>query len=276
MIRTTRVNKARESFPGSIGKKWGVTGEAVVYEGFECAVVTIQYVASRGHLSRSRLLAGAHELGHVAVAQDYVDGMPSALAWDSYCHMPVFENEVEAWLHGIEMDLSGMIVRQQDVHFILDCLNSYRRGYHATDYQWSQVLYLVADYYTGPSSDVYDYEPLEPETGEEPPSCGTGVVGPAPEDGEDGGSPDSRHEPPRPDDPSRGYEEDDKEDDFPTDEEDDFRNYGDPSGEFDSGWNIQEVLDDLLSGSAPRRVADRYGLDVDRMPPLARAIWGEE
>jgi len=274
MIDTAISTISREEIPGSVGKKWGVTGSAAVHEGFVEADVKVEYAPHSR--DRSRVLARAHELGHVSIAQDYVDGIPSeSLAWESYRGMPVFENEVEAWLHGIEAEFGGRIPTQLDVELILDCLNSYRRGKNATDEQWAQALEVIADYYVGPKSHVFDYQPLEPEIGEEPPSCGTGVVGPAPEDHEDGDSPSTGHEHSR---PAPASEDDDEDDEVGNSGEAGNPNedYGDLSGEFDSGWNVQEALDELLQGSSPRRVADRYGLDVDRMPPLARAIWGGE
>ena len=191
-IHTTFVPREKQDIPGSIGKKWGVTGVAVVHEGFDKAVVTVDYVLFRS-APRNQVLARAHEFGHVAVAQDYIDGIPSEMdAWDAYRRMPIFENEVEAWLRGIEADFGGVIEQKQDVHLILDCLNSYRRGLKATDDQWAQALILIADYYTGPPEDVWEYEPIEPEIGEEPQNCQVVVVGPPDQDGEDAQPDDSQ------------------------------------------------------------------------------------
>jgi hypothetical protein len=177
-IDKTITSISREDIPGSIGKKWGVTGAAVVHEGFDRAEVTIEYVDFRS-APRNQVLARAHELGHVSIAQDYVDGIPSErLAWDSYTRMPIFENEVEAWLRGIEADFGGVIDNLGDVHLILDCLNSYRRGHNATDDQWARALEVIADYFTGDPAGVWEYIPLEPEIDEELPNCQVAVTGP--------------------------------------------------------------------------------------------------
>lgn len=280
MINTTVTEKARDEVPGSIGKKWGVTGVAAVKEFFTEADVTTEYDQQLAS-NNSRVLARAHELGHVSVAQDYVDGMDLETAWDSYRQTPVFENEVEAWLRGIEKEFGGQISGINSVHLILDCLNSYRRGRGATDAQWTGALAVIADFYAGPASDVWDYEPLEPEANEEIQNCQPQVTGPAqeaeegepaPEDAEDGGE-------------GGGTRNPMPEGDAPEDQPEDGRTEGssgraipntaDQDVADDAGWLDQKVLDDLNEGRTIREVAARYGLNPAKVPPLAAAIAGE-
>lgn len=224
-------------------------------------------------------LARRHENGHADVARDIMSNVPDHI-------VPVLKGydtwtgEVEAWMRGLER----AVIDWTDATFILDCMNTYRRGRNVPDELWSEFVELLITKYSDTdhsADDVREYEPLEPDPNDAPPTgCGfdpdgepfgTPIPGPDEEDGDDAEGGDEGD--------GEGGSDDEKDADKNGNKKDGKPNKGGGDEElnmddakFDNGWLKQEVLDAVADGADFAATAKKYGLDPNRLPPLLEAM----
>ena len=238
-------NVQKDSIKGSIGRKWAVDGVTT----FPIALDTIHVEVTQTTKTKSWvvMLAALHEKGHAFCGQDVVRNVDhSSGAYKLLGTYDKWQSEVEAWMRGLE----HRGIDYADGTFILDCLNSYRRGIPATEEQWQEAIELLGTVYAGDVQDLRDYLPLEPDPGEKLREC----------------LPDFTKDDGRSDDDER-EEKDDKGDD-----KGDQRNDYDEANPFDLRWLAQNILDKVAGGSSIEAVAAEYDLDPTRLPPLLAAM----
>ena len=229
--------------PGSIGRIWKVAGWTTFNHKLSSARILVQNTA--GTANSITHLAVDHERGHVDVARDILaSSIDGAEAFKVLKGHDRWQIEVEAWLHGLEQSRVPNLV-ESHFHFILDCLNSYRRALSVTDEQWEEAVRLIAEDIAD-VDELLAYKPLEPDPGEEPPSCMPGIPYPASDSDSDG------------DDPTLPFEEGD---------------FTKGDSLFDRRWLLQDVLTDLRTRTI-NEVAIARGLDPTRVPPLIAAMKG--
>jgi len=252
---TETLNERGPAMPGGIGKKWAVDGRTIYPETLDTVRVEVDYIperytaATKGHVIA---LARRHEHGHASVAGDMLLNSNVKDAWTMLQKYAKWDNEVEAWMRGLE----NAVIDFDDVMFILDCLNTYRRGVPATDEQWDAARELIAVVYDGPKKDVFDYVPLEPDPDDPPPK------GCMPQFGDPFGHDEGDGKGPGP----GGDDEGEKQEPKGEGEENPRDN------PFDWGWLKQEVLDVIAGGTSIEDAAKEFDLDPTRLPPLLQAM----
>lgn len=227
----------RGEIKGSIGRKWAVDGVTRIEQ--PMTGINIEVYGTHDLVETVKRLASMHENGHAASMNDVIENRPNA-AWDVISRYNRWVGEVEAWMRGLD----GYTIDYVDSTFILDCMNSYRRGIPATEAQWDDFVDLLSSAYYGEPDDLFDYEPLEPDPGEKVRYC-------LPDFNEDDG---------------RGDDEDGGGD---RDEHDESPDQDNP---FDNGWLEQDILDELANGTTIDEAAEKHGLDSNRLPPLIAAM----
>lgn len=229
-------------------RRWRVEGEATISRDLRTSTVTLKRYS--GAVPDLLDAARAHEYGHLRVWQDVKDA-DSNSAFETLQGYDAFQAEVEAWARGFENDIGLLDISANVGYLILDALNSYRRSLGVSQADWNAAVELICAYAPHIAEDLRRYKPLEPEPGENPPSC---VV-----EREDNGDGDGDE--PKPDEPQDGLG-DEPEKPAPTESEE-YNGMG--------SWDAQEVIDFLLEGNSLREAADKFDLQT---PPsvLAEAV----
>lgn len=237
--------------PGAVGKKWGILGVTTINEELEVAEIEVRFDPVH---DAPIILAEYHERGHVAVVEDIINGVPRDDALAVLDEYDRWQNEVEAWGRIPDDNLA-----YEDGTFILDCLNSYRRGLGISDEEWEAgrevITSTIISVYARPA--LREYEPIEPDPDEPPPSGCCHIDGEA--DGD-------------------GGEEEGK------DKGDDSGEDGDGDGDgklinvevqrdtkYEQRWLDEDTLR-LLEKNSIESVAVQRGLDVQKTPPGFEAI----
>jgi hypothetical protein len=149
--------------------------------------------------------------------------------------------EVEAWMRATD----GALTNRTQVEFMLDCLNSYRRGLpDVSDERWNEMVELVASNAIEPDH-ARTYVPIEPDPNEELPECMS--FKPDDSEDEDGGDQPDRQ-------PQSGGEPE-THDQTP-----------------DTGWLTQPIIDAVKTGASIADLARLHGLDPNRLPALIKAM----
>lgn len=247
---------AKDAVPGSIGKKWGIDGITVYPEHLRAISVEVTRTPTTKDVVAE--LATLHEVGHAEACVDIVRNVGNGDAFNTLCTQDKWRGEVEAWMRGLEHHTIDL----DDAMLILDCLNSYRRGIPATDDQWRDAIDLLGTVYDGDVQDLHDYVPLEPDPGEKPRDCQPSTV----ED--DGRGDDPKPEDGDGDEDKGGGDNDDDRDDPEKGENDGYTK----KNQYDNGWLKQEILDKVAAGDDVQLLAIEYDLDVDKMPPVIKAM----
>ena len=259
-----------DALPGSAWRKWGIAGVTKIPAGLDKMTIVVEHKTARANNNKIAMLARKHELGHADTVQDILDASSSvAEAFDIVKNgYDRWQLEVEAWIRGCEDDKAfNRIIHHEGQFtcgtFILDCLNSYRRGLEISESDWRDGRTAVVEALFSVEwikAALYEYEPLEPDQEEDPQ---TGCFG------DENGIPFIRL-------PAQPEEDGDEKDDAPQPEPGEFSQEEDhfeyePGQKMNDVWNNQEVLDYIASGHGLQNTGRKYNLDPMQASPLAKA-----
>ena len=273
--------RQRETLPGSIGRVWQVSGVTAIPPTMDKATITVEYAEK---MSDIHWLAAQHEVGHALIGHDVARLFGGGVeAFDQLSGMNRWWAEVTAWVNGLESE--NTVLTEEQAHFALDCLNSYRRGLPAqgtpvSEADWNEAVNAIDRFYGG-SEDLHLYVPLEPDpTGDAPKNCLPGI----PMDifiGSEGGEnevpePEQNDEPEADQDADDGDEDDSDQEDDEDEDEDELPDdeVPEPAIPMDQRWVQQDIIDAIIGGKTIGQVADEHGLDPLTVPPLVLAITG--
>ena len=264
------------AFEGKIGRHWQIAGVTKVPATLDKIDIEVEFSADT--LDRIKNLALRHEQGHADLTQDVVSAYGRTedafkILKDEY---DPWQNECEAWIrgHGSRLPIKWIKAGQ----FVLDCLNSYRRGLNVTEEEWTlgTTVVIEALFHKDLWEVLKRYIPREPEAPEDfLQPCGEpdgDEFIPIPEPNEDG---------PLDEDPKEGDTERDGEgskespdgdgmDKPPTPESGPERDENPikmDAPKLDKSWNDPDVVD-LLDSMTIEEIGRLRGLDPALAPPL--------
>lgn len=152
------VTEAQRDARCAMEAKWLVAGQTASDR--EAIRVTVEHLP--GAAEDVIAAAFGHERGHSGQFADDPDFAPSKMDSPTY-----FAMEVDAWQRWVEDRAVQLDVTRGQL--VLDCLNTYRRSLSIDDEQWLDARQLVEDWAVDDAVDeLREYEPLEPEPGDEP------------------------------------------------------------------------------------------------------------
>ena len=258
----------------SVWDKWLVAGMTRIPVEMDKADIKVQMTGD----TRDAITAWAmrHEEGHVGVAEDVVDGCGGnrTEAAEVFTDYDRWQNEVEAWTRS-----TFELHRKSSAEFILDCLNSYRRGLNVSDEEWNEGVEVIAG--MAPKEElreyIRNYIPIEPYDDQPPPSCGEGPGFDPPESEGDGDDDDGSDDGDGDDSDDDSDSDSDEEDDGETKEERirgrwDVKNPK-TKATLDERWNDSALIDELASGRISlTEAAQKLGVKASTATPLAQAV----
>lgn len=162
-----------QQLAGSFGRKWGIAGTTAYSRHRPEAIITIivneaPTVEQANVRTSAYSMACLHEYGHVDILDDLFDQVET---WDDAAKLmrgyDVYQAEIEAWLRGLAIQRARL--DYTDYMFVLDALNTYRRGYNVSDKDWADGRNLLLQCVIPNMRDrAKDYVPLEPDPGSDP------------------------------------------------------------------------------------------------------------
>lgn len=242
--------------PGAVGRKWGVNGATKFRKQMDSLAIEVQHEVRVERVTAD--MASMHERGHAHTINDVLLDAPNAdEAWTTMCGYDRWQCEVEAWIRGLN-EQRTLIDNIEEAEFVLDCLNSYRRGLpDVTDADWEEAVEVIIGSIVVEDEElrqrIREYEPIEPEPNDPAPG---GCMPSVPMPGDDGEDNDGG----------------DGDEDMQGNGEGETPNPDNLTENFDAGWLAPNILDALQGGVSATTLARERGLDVNRMPPLAQAL----
>lgn len=284
-INVDIINAECGDTPGEFLTRWMVDGYSM-HEGERVRVCITNYGASPDIFKGCM----GHELGHA----EYQRGM----SLDEFAERTIdrFDWEASAWLRWTGAN-NVLPISLHTGKFILDALNTYRRGYNVPEQKWNNTRRMVETWVRDSGHpEIEEYEPLEPPENSKPPLvCGEGgstFAFPAPPiNGTDGfDTPDDNETEETPDD-NEGTEESDTDtpdnngtegnDELPDEESDtESLEHETPNEErinrnaylhTERGMQAARQGEEYLT----RDLAD-HGWDTVSLPPVTVALMGRE
>lgn len=266
MALPININIERPDLPTTEGflEQWRVDGQCAhrdTYIGVE-----VKDYGADGPILRAAL---GHELGHAAYSS-----MMERADFENRS-ADVFKWELLAWIKYATENKQALPMPLRIGKFILDCLNTYRRGHNIGETKWEAARELVESWSRTPEL-LKDYEPLEPPLDAEPPiGCGEGW-GFTPTINDQSQDSDNNDE-----------SEPDADDDTPDDESaDDDYGRDDANADDESPIDRTERDEWLLSGEGMQASAESdygtlqakmlfKGWDMDHLPAMTIALLGK-